>query len=104
MSGVRGRWRSRTDSSSSIGRCRCWRLYLRGDEKKGADRGIDGVVHFLEGPTARTMQKAIVQVKSGKVSSPHIRDLKGTVEREEAALGLFITLEESDARDGNEKQ
>ena len=33
-------------------------------------------------------------MKSGKVSSPLIRDLKGTVEREKAALGLFITLEE----------
>ena len=65
----------------------------RGDQKKGADRGIDGVVHFVEGKR-RTMEKAIVQVKSGKVSSPHIRDLKGTMEREKAALGLFITLEE----------
>ena len=64
----------------------------KGDEKKGADRGIDGVVHFVDGPK-REMQKAIVQVKSGKVSSPHIRDLKGTMEREKAALGLFITLE-----------
>ena len=35
-----------------------------------------------------------MQVKSGKVSSPLIRDLKGTVEREKAAMGLFITLEE----------
>ena len=61
--------------------------------KKGADRGIDGVVYFLDGPK-RTTQKAIVQVKSGRVSSPHIRDLKGTLEREKAALGLFITLEE----------
>ena len=61
--------------------------------KKGADRGIDGIVYFLDGPK-RTAQKAIVQVKSGKVSSPHIRDLKGTLEREKAALGLFITLEE----------
>ena len=65
----------------------------RGDEKKGADRGIDGVVHFRGWPEARSMQKAIVQVKSGKVSSPHIRDLKGTMEREKAVLGLFITLE-----------
>ena len=61
--------------------------------KKGADRGIDGVVHFIDGPK-RTTQKAIVQVKSGRVSSPHIRDLKGTLERENAALGLFITLED----------
>ena len=66
----------------------------RGDEKKGADRGIDGVVHFVDGPK-RKMEKAVVQVKSGKVSSPHIRDLKGTMEREKAAMGLFITLEES---------
>ncbi len=61
--------------------------------KKGADRGIDGVVHFIDGPR-RATRKAVVQVKSGKVSPPHIRDLKGTVDREKAALGLFITLEE----------
>ena len=63
------------------------------DERRGADRGIDGVVHFIDGPR-RTTKKAIVQVKSGRVSSPHVRDLKGTVEREKADLGLFITLEE----------
>ena len=65
----------------------------RDQGRKGADRGIDGVVYFLDGPK-RTTQKAIVQVKSGRVSSPHIRDLKGTLERESAVLGLFITLEE----------
>ena len=47
--------------------------------KRGADRGIDGLVYFIDGPR-RTTNKAVVQVKSGKVSSPH-RDLKGT-ERE----------------------
>ena len=65
----------------------------REDGRRGADRGIDGVLYFVDGPR-REMNKAIVQVKSGKVSSPHVRDLKGTVEREKAALGLFITLEE----------
>ena len=65
----------------------------REDGRRGADRGIDGVLYFVDGPR-RGMEKAVVQVKSGKVSSPHIRDLKGTVEREKAALGLFITLEE----------
>ena len=63
------------------------------DRRRGADRGIDGVVHFIDGPR-RSTHKAIVQVKSGKVSSPHVRDLKGTVEREKAELGLFITLED----------
>ena len=61
-------------------------------KKKGADQGIDGVVYFIDGPR-RTEQKVIVQVKSGNVSSPQIRDLNWTVEREKAAMGLFITLE-----------
>ena len=38
--------------------------------------------------------RCVVQVKSGHVSSATIRDLKGTVEREKADLGLLITLEE----------
>ena len=64
--------------------------------QKGADRGVDGVINFFEEdekgkPVAATV---IVQVKSGKVSSRDIRDLKGTVEREEAAIGVFITLEQ----------
>ncbi len=67
--------------------------FPREQSKRGADRGIDGVLHFIDGPR-RTTRKAVVQVKSGKVSSPLIRDLKGTVDREKAALGLFITLEE----------
>ena len=67
--------------------------FPREQNKRGADRGIDGVIHFIDGPR-RSAHKAVVQVKSGKVSSPLIRDLKGTVEREKAALGLFITLED----------
>ncbi len=63
------------------------------DQRRGADRGIDGLLHFIDGPRRGT-KKAIVQVKSGRVSSPLIRDLNGTVEREKADLGLFITLEE----------
>ena len=57
-------------------------------------RGIDALLYFIDGPR-RTPQKVVVQVKGGRGSSPQIRDLKGVVERENAALGLFITLEES---------
>ena len=60
--------------------------------RRGADRGIDGVVHFIDGPR-RTTMRAIVQVKSGRVEVSQVRDLVGTVEREDVALGLFITLE-----------
>ena len=63
--------------------------------QKGADKGIDGIINFFEEddrgkPVAATV---VVQVKSGKVSSRDIRDLKGTVGREQAAIGVFITLE-----------
>ncbi len=64
----------------------------QGEQKRGADRGIDGVLHFIDGPR-RSAQRTLVQVKGGRVSSPQIRVLRGVVEREKAALGLFISLE-----------
>ena len=63
--------------------------------KKGSDKGIDGVINFFE-PSEKGKAKArkvIAQVKSGKVKSGDIRDLKGALEREKAAIGAFITLE-----------
>ncbi|MBI4216253.1 MAG: restriction endonuclease [Chloroflexi bacterium] len=60
--------------------------------KKGADKGIDGVIRFLDDGGKQSRQ-AIVSVKSGGVGAKDIRDLKGVLEREKAALGLFITLE-----------
>jgi site-specific DNA-methyltransferase (adenine-specific) len=35
----------------------------------------------------------LVQVKSGNVKAGDVRDLRGTVEREKAAIGVFVTLE-----------
>ncbi len=60
--------------------------------KKGKDKGIDGIMTFqdtISGPHKRI----IIQVKSGKVTSRDIRDLNGTVDREKAVIGVFITLE-----------
>jgi site-specific DNA-methyltransferase (adenine-specific) len=62
-------------------------------EKKGADQGIDGYIYFQDDKSGK-FKKIIVQVKSGKVSSRDIRDLKGTMTRENAAIAVFITLEE----------
>jgi len=58
--------------------------------RKGADRGVDGIITFIEekGKPARIM----VQVKGGSVKSGDVRDLRGVLDRESAALGLFITL------------
>jgi DNA modification methylase len=64
--------------------------------KKGADKGIDGVITFIDEAKGKP-KRVLVQVKSGSVSSRDIRDLRGTVEREDAAMGVFITLEPSTA-------
>jgi len=63
--------------------------------KKGADRGVDGVRYFIDEvqagqPVAKTM---LVQVKSGHVKAGDIRDFVGTLTREAADMGVFITLE-----------
>ena len=59
--------------------------------KKGADKGIDGIITFLD--DKKTANQVIVQVKSGHVSSRDVRDLAGTLDREKAAIGVLITLE-----------
>ena len=60
--------------------------------KKGKDRGIDGVITFIDELEGKP-KHLLVQVKGGKVKSGDIRDLRGTIEREKAAMGVFITLE-----------
>ncbi len=60
--------------------------------KKGSDKGIDGVIAFIDDNTGKA-KRVLVQVKSGHVKSGDIRDLKGTLQRENAAIGVFITLE-----------
>lgn len=59
--------------------------------KKGSDKGIDGVITFIDEASGKP-KRVLVQVKSGKVKSGDVRDLRGTVDREGAALGVFITL------------
>jgi site-specific DNA-methyltransferase (adenine-specific) len=66
---------------------------IGGVERKGADRGIDGVISFSTGPHGE-VGRALVSVKSGSVNSSQVRDLKGVLEREKAEIGLFVTLEE----------
>ena len=58
--------------------------------KKGMDRGIDGYLHFRDADNKP--QLGIISVKGGATNSGHVRDLKGTMEREDAKLGVFLTL------------
>jgi len=62
-------------------------------KKKGADSGIDGIIFFQH--DAMGAKKIIVSVKGGEhVTRTMIVDLKNTVEREKAEIGLFVTLVE----------
>lgn len=66
---------------------------LGGQEgKKGADRGVDGLITFMDDHTGKA-KRIVIQVKSGKVNSAVIRDLVGTVTREKATMGVLVTLE-----------
>jgi site-specific DNA-methyltransferase (adenine-specific) len=65
---------------------------IGGVEKKGADRGIDGRITFTG--QDKKLEAVLVSVKSGHVNSAQVRDLKGTLDREKAAMGIFVTLEE----------
>ncbi len=62
------------------------------NEKKGADKGVDGVVYFAIGP-GKT-ERMIIQVKSGGANRGTIATLKGDMQREKAELAALITLDE----------
>lgn len=63
------------------------------DYKKGPDKGMDGYIYFFDDKSGKA-KKVIVQVKSGHVGVNHVRDLKGVLAREKAAIGALITLRE----------
>ena len=63
------------------------------DRKKGGDSGVDGVIYFFDDTDFTAPKKIIVQVKGGEHIGPnYVRDLKGTVEREKAVIGILITM------------
>jgi DNA modification methylase len=67
-----------------------------GQSKKGADRGIDGLILFYDRAvlSAPNLRKIIVQVKGGGTNRGDIAKLKGDMEREDAPMGVLITLQE----------
>ena len=74
-----------------------WALGLVGarpvEQKKGADKGIDGRIAFHEGkPT--DLKHILLSVKAGvNIGVGMVRDLRGVVEREKAAIGMLISME-----------
>jgi hypothetical protein len=62
-------------------------------EKKGGDGGIDGIAYVVHSKDAKETKKVIFSVKSSKTLSPAVvRDLMGVITREDAAMGILITL------------
>jgi site-specific DNA-methyltransferase (adenine-specific) len=71
-----------------------WKLGAQTYEsKKGGDRGIDGNIYFANGPYG--LGRIIISVKGGSNVNPAmVRELAGTVERENAEMGVLVTLVE----------
>lgn len=62
------------------------------EQKKGADRGVDGELFFPNGP-GRPWGRMLTSVKGGEQVGPAmVRDFARVLDREEAKLGLFICL------------
>jgi len=74
-----------------------WALGLVGarpvEQKKGADKGIDGRLYFHdEGEGGKTKQ-IIFSIKAGHTGAGDVRDLRGVIEREKAEIGVFICMQ-----------
>ena len=69
-----------------------------GQNRKGADQGVDGVLAFPEidaeksGAAAVEYKQVVISVKGGSTGPSHVRDLIGTVQNEQAALGALVTV------------
>jgi site-specific DNA-methyltransferase (adenine-specific) len=72
-----------------------WALGLVGARpeqvKKGADQGVDGRLffHLDDGET----RQVVLSVKGGSTGPDHVRDLAGVVGRDNAEIGVLLTLE-----------
>jgi site-specific DNA-methyltransferase (adenine-specific) len=75
-----------------------WALGLVGarpaEQKKGADKGIDGRIYFHDESAGGKTKQIVLSVKAGKTGVSHLRDLRGVIEREGAEIGVLITMKE----------
>ena len=63
------------------------------EQKKRADHGIDGEILFPDDLKASKAEQIIIQVKCGKTGVEDVRDSRGVLEREKAAMGVLISLQ-----------
>ena len=78
--------------NSNTGRWDSWmHVHPTNKGRRGADSGIDGYINFFDDNSGKA-KRIIVQVKSGNVRRDMIATLKGDMSRENAEIGVFITL------------
>jgi DNA modification methylase len=74
-----------------------WALGLVGarpsvqDQKKGADKGIDGRLYFHDG--GEQTRQIIFSVKGGKLKADDVRALDAVVRREKADIGVLLSFD-----------
>jgi SAM-dependent methyltransferase len=78
----------------------CWAVGRLGappiEHRRGADRGIDGRIYFHDDPGVA--KQIIISVKGGEHITPaFVRELRGVIERERAAMGILVCLKEPTA-------
>ncbi len=67
---------------------------MQEDEKKGADKGIDGRLFFHDDMASGKTKQVILSVKSGHLKPDDIRALSHVIDREKADIGVLLAMEE----------
>lgn len=90
---------ARTLAASDPYQFQWWALGLVGarpaDKKKGADKGVDGRLYFHDGERGEPTKQIVFSVKAGKLEAEHVRDLGHVVTREQAQIGVLLSLQPS---------
>jgi hypothetical protein len=73
-----------------------WTLGLVGarpvEQKKGADKGIDGKIIF-QGDAPGKFEQVILSVKAGHTGREHVQSLRGVIDGQKAAIGVLISMQ-----------
>jgi DNA modification methylase len=73
-----------------------WALGLVGarpvEQKKGADKGIDGKIVF-QGDAPGIFEQVILSVKAGHTGRDHVHSLRGVMDGQKAAIGVLISMQ-----------
>ncbi|CAN5875991.1 hypothetical protein BH20ACT7_BH20ACT7_09180 [soil metagenome] len=74
-----------------------WSLGLVGarpvEEKKGADKGVDGRIYFHDEAAGGKTKQVVLSVKAGKTGRNHVHELRGVLEREGAEIGVLLSMQ-----------